>query len=73
MQHEPVEKKIGNLFLELFIRIHEHHKDVQSHDLNISRTSLQHLMKDRNLKPYKPRLLQVLDKDDPDRRFEFCE
>ena len=44
-----------------------------SHDLNISRTSLQRLMKDLNLKSYKPRLLQALNKDDPDRRLEFCE
>ncbi|CAF1432786.1 unnamed protein product [Rotaria sordida] len=44
-----------------------------SDDLNISRTSLQRLMKGLNLKPYKPRLLQALNKDDPDRRLEFCE
>ena len=30
-------------------------------------------MKDLQLKPYKPRLLQALNKDDPDRRLEFCE
>ncbi|CAF4499633.1 unnamed protein product [Rotaria sp. Silwood2] len=44
-----------------------------SDDLNISRTSLQRLMKDLNLKPYKSRLLQALNEDDPDRRLEFCE
>ncbi|CAF3907141.1 unnamed protein product [Rotaria sp. Silwood2] len=42
-------------------------------ELNISRASLQRLMKDLNLKPYKPRLLQALNEDDPDRRLEFCE
>ncbi|CAF3664629.1 unnamed protein product [Rotaria sordida] len=30
-------------------------------------------MKDLNLKPYKPRLLQALNEDNPDRRLEFCE
>jgi len=30
-------------------------------------------MKDLNLKPYKPKLLQALNEDDPDRRLEFCE
>ena len=30
-------------------------------------------MKDLKLKPYKPRLLQALNEDDPDRRMEFCE
>lgn len=44
-----------------------------SRDLNISRTSLQCLMKDQNLKPYIPRLLQALSEDDRDRRLEFCE
>ncbi|CAF3957412.1 unnamed protein product [Rotaria sp. Silwood1] len=42
-------------------------------ELNISRTSLQRLMKVLNLKPYKPRLLQALNEDDPDRRLKFCE
>ncbi len=40
---------------------------------NISRTSLQRLMKDLNLKPYKPRLLQALNEDDSHRRLGFCE
>jgi transposase len=44
-----------------------------SYELNISRSSLQRLMRDLNLKPYKPRLLQALNEDDPDRRVEFCE
>ncbi|CAF1072456.1 unnamed protein product [Rotaria magnacalcarata] len=42
-------------------------------ELNISRAGLRRLMKDLNLKPYKPRLLQALNEDDPDRRLEFCE
>ncbi|CAF3723321.1 unnamed protein product [Rotaria sp. Silwood1] len=42
-------------------------------DLGISRRSLDRLMRDLNLKPYKPRLLQALNEDDPDRRMEFCE
>ena len=29
-------------------------------------------MKDLNLKPYKPRLLQALNKDDFDRQLKFC-
>jgi DNA-binding XRE family transcriptional regulator len=42
-------------------------------DLGISRSSLQRIMKDLKLKPYKPKLLQALNEDDPDRRMEFCE
>ncbi|CAF1374950.1 unnamed protein product [Rotaria sordida] len=42
-------------------------------DLGISRRSLGRLMQDLNLKSYKPRLLQALNEDDPDRRMEFCE
>ena len=30
-------------------------------------------MKDLNLKPYKPKLLQASNEDDPDRRVQFCE
>jgi hypothetical protein len=30
-------------------------------------------MKDLNLKPYKPRLLQALNEDDPDRRLEWSD
>jgi hypothetical protein len=42
-------------------------------ELGISRTSLQRLMQDLNLKPYKTRLLQALNEDNPDRLMEFCE
>ncbi|CAF1349618.1 unnamed protein product, partial [Rotaria sp. Silwood1] len=42
-------------------------------DLGISRRRLGRLMQDLNLKLYKPRLLQALNEDDPDRRTEFCE
>ena len=41
--------------------------------LDISRSTLQRIMKDLNLKAYKPKLLQALNEDDPDRRIEFCE
>ncbi|CAF3216891.1 unnamed protein product [Rotaria sp. Silwood2] len=41
--------------------------------LGISRRSLQRLMQDLNLKPYKPSLLGALNQDDPDRRLKFCE
>ena len=44
-----------------------------SHDLDISHTSVQRLMKDLNLKLYKPRLLEVLNEDDADRPLECCE
>jgi hypothetical protein len=44
-----------------------------AHEFNISRSSLQRIMKELKLKPYKPRLLQALNEDDPDRRLEFCE
>ena len=43
-------------------------------ELGISRSTLQRLMKDLGLKPYKPKLLlQAFNEDDPDRRLEFCE
>ena len=42
-------------------------------ELNISRSSLQRIMKELKLKPYRPRLLQALNEDDPHRRVEFCE
>jgi hypothetical protein len=42
-------------------------------DLGISCKSLDRLMQDLNLKPYKTTLLQALNEDDPDRRMEFCE
>ncbi|CAF4247225.1 unnamed protein product, partial [Rotaria sordida] len=44
-----------------------------THDLDISRSSVQRIMKELNLKPYKPRLLQALNEDDPDRRLEFSQ
>ena len=42
-------------------------------ELNISCSTLQRIMTDLGLKPYRPRLLQALNEDDPDRRLEFCE
>ena len=42
-------------------------------DLNISRISLHHLVKDLNLKSYKLRLTQALNENEPDWRLEFCE
>ena len=44
-----------------------------SRELGIPRTSLQHLMHRLHLKPYCPRHLHGLLKDDPDRRLQFCE
>ncbi|CAF2114021.1 unnamed protein product [Rotaria magnacalcarata] len=41
-------------------------------DLSISCRTLQHLMQDLNLKPYNPRLLQPLNKDDRNQQLEFC-
>ncbi|CAF2800673.1 unnamed protein product [Rotaria sp. Silwood2] len=42
-------------------------------ELNLSRTSLQRMMKELGLKPYRPQLLHALHDDDPDRRCEFAE
>lgn len=42
-------------------------------ELDISRSTLRRIMTALNLKPYKPKLLQALNEDDPDRRLEFCE
>jgi transposase len=42
-------------------------------ELDMSRSTLRRIMKDLNLKPYKPKLLQALNEDDPDRRMQFCE
>lgn len=42
-------------------------------ELGISRRSLGRIMDDLGLKPYRPRRLQALNGDDPDRRLQFCE
>ena len=44
-----------------------------SAELGIPRRSLGRLMKQLGLKPYRPRLLQHLSEDDPDRRLQFAE
>lgn len=44
-----------------------------SAELGISRTSVQRIMKEIGLKPYRPRLLHALNEDDFDRRVQFCE
>jgi transposase len=44
-----------------------------SNELGIARRSLGRIMSDLGLRPYRPRLLQALNEDDPDRRLEFCE
>ena len=41
-------------------------------ELNLSRGSLQRMMKELGLKPYRPQLLHALNEDDPDRRCEFA-
>ena len=72
-QHQPIRKMIRSEFPNISVSIHKHHKDMHRTKLNISRSSLQRMMKDLGLKPYRPRLLQALNEDDPDRRLEFCE
>ncbi|CAF5098160.1 unnamed protein product, partial [Rotaria sp. Silwood1] len=42
-------------------------------DLNLSKSSLQRMMKELALKPYRPQLLNALNEDDPDRRCEFAD
>ncbi len=42
-------------------------------ELNLSRTSLQRIMKELGLKAYRPQLLHALNEDDPDRRCEFAD
>jgi len=44
-----------------------------SKELQISRSSLQRIITDIGLKPYKPHLLHALNEDDPDKRMQFCE
>ncbi len=61
------------LVSEAFLRNPQTSQRRASTELNMSRTSLRRLMKDLQLKPYKPMLLQALNEDDPDRRLEFCE
>lgn len=43
------------------------------HELEISRSSLQRIMKELGMHVYRPRLLQALTEDDPDRRLQFAE
>ena len=42
-------------------------------ELGISRRSIQRMLSDLHLHPYRPRLVQQVNDDDPDRRIEFCE
>ncbi len=42
-------------------------------DLNLTKSSLQRMMKELGLKPYRPQLLHALTEDDPDRRCEFAD
>lgn len=42
-------------------------------ELNLSKSSLQRMMKELGLKPYRPQLLHALNEDDPDRRCEFAD
>lgn len=44
-----------------------------SSELGIPRTTLQRIMADLSLRPFKPRLIHALNEDDPDRRMQFCE
>ncbi len=62
-----------NLVSETFRRNPQSSQICAARELNISRSSLQRIMKELKLKPYKPWLLQALNEDDPDRRLEFCE
>ena len=79
MHHEVVDtttvktEENTQVVFETFRRNPQTSQRRASGDLDNSRTSLQSLMQNLNLKPYKPRLLRVLNEDDPDRRLEFCE
>ena len=42
-------------------------------ELQLSRSSVQRLLRDSGLKPYRPHLVQGLSEDDFDRRVECCE
>ncbi|MCP4489021.1 MAG: transposase, partial [Gammaproteobacteria bacterium] len=44
-----------------------------SAQIGISKDSVHRILRNAHLKPYRPRLLQGLNEDDPDRRIEFCE
>ena len=44
-----------------------------SAELGISRSSLQRIMSDIGLRPYRPQALQALNEDGGDRRLQFCE
>ena len=44
-----------------------------SSELQIFHRSLGRIMTEIGLKPFRPRLLQALNDDDPDRRQQFCE
>ncbi len=42
-------------------------------NFNLSKSSLQQMMKELELKPYRPQLLYALSEDDPDRHCEFAD
>ena len=63
----------ADLVLETFTQDPQTSQRRASNELGIARSSLRRIMKHFKLKPYRPRLLQALNEDDPDRRIEFCE
>ncbi|CAF4045863.1 unnamed protein product [Rotaria sordida] len=46
---------------------------IASLNLNLPKSSLQRMMKELGLKPYRPQLLHALNEGDPDRRCEFAD
>jgi len=62
-----------NLVASAFQRSPQKSTRRASSELGIPRRSLGRLMKQLGLKPYRPRLLQHLSEDDPDRRLQFAE
>jgi hypothetical protein len=62
------------IIAETFVKSPKKSARKASNELDISDRSLRRILhSDLKLKPYRPKLLQALHEDDPDRRVEFCE
>jgi hypothetical protein len=61
------------MVLEQFTRSPQKAAKQCAHESGISRSSVKHILKSAKWKVYIPRLLHIVNEDDPDRRVQFCE
>ncbi|KAJ4444749.1 hypothetical protein ANN_06546 [Periplaneta americana] len=61
------------LVLERFVTSPQKYATQCAHEVGLSSTSVQRILKAAKWKVYIPRLLQAIKDDDPDHRLQFCE